>query len=140
MPLSKTARHCLGLIGMLAACETLGLPDPLPAGAEPFAAPAEFRTWWTRTEECSARAGDMSHIEWYVVPGVHTIETSDGPKVGVWSHSTAGVRIVLAGDYANSELVVRHEMLHALLDQEGHPSEYFVERCKLTWESWEGAE
>jgi hypothetical protein len=74
------------------------------------------------------------------VPGAHTIETSAGPKVGVWSHSSAGVRIVVAGDYVASELVIRHEMLHALLDQEGHPPEYFESRCHLTWESWEQAE
>ena len=140
MPLSKIACGCLGLLGMLAACETLGPPDPLPANAQPFAAPVEFRTWWARTEECSGRAGDLSRVDWFVVPGAHTVETSDGPKVGVWSHSSAGVRIVLAGDYVGSELVVRHEMLHALLDREGHPREYFEERCHLTWESWEQAE
>jgi hypothetical protein len=32
--------------------------------------------------------------------------------------------------------VVRHEMLHALLGRQGHPSEYFVTRCGLTWASW----
>ena len=139
MPLSRIACCRLGLIGMLAACETLGPPDPLPVGAEPFVAPAEFRTWWTRTEECSGRTGSLSRIEWYVVPGAHTVETHDGPKVGAWSHSAAGVRIVLAGDYAGNELVVRHEMLHALLDRVGHPPEYFEARCQLTWESWPGA-
>lgn len=34
--------------------------------------------------------------------------------------------------------VVRHEMLHALLDRGDHPPEYFVSRCGLTWESWDG--
>jgi hypothetical protein len=140
VPLSRLACCLLGLIGMLAACETLGPPEPLPAGAEPFAAPSDFGIWWARTEACSGRSGDMSGIEWYVVPGAHTVETSLGPKVGVWSHSAAGMRIVLAGDYVGSELVVRHEMLHALLDREGHPSEYFVARCQLTWESWQGAD
>lgn len=136
MPFPKTTFYCLGLLGALAACETLGPPDPLPANAQRLSAPPEFASWWSATEACSGRAGDLSHIEWYVVPGAHTIETSNGPKVGVWSHSSAGVRIVLAGDYAANELVVRHEMLHALLDREGHPAEYFQQRCRLTWESW----
>jgi hypothetical protein len=140
VPLSRTAGCLLGAISLLAACETLGPPAPLPAGAELFAPPPDFRTWWARTEACSGQSGEMSRIEWYVVPGAHTVETSLGPKVGLWSHSSAGVRIILAGDYVGSELVVRHEMLHALLDREGHPSEYFVARCHLTWETWQDAD
>jgi hypothetical protein len=27
-------------------------------------------------------------------------------------------------------------MLHALLDREGHPTEYFQTKCGLTWDSW----
>jgi hypothetical protein len=30
-------------------------------------------------------------------------------------------------------------MLHALLDQGGHPPEYFEVRCQLTWDGWERA-
>jgi len=46
---------------------------------------------------------------------------------------------VIAGNYAEHEMVVRHEMLHALLQREGHPTDYFVNRCHLTWESWSAA-
>jgi hypothetical protein len=35
-------------------------------------------------------------------------------------------------------MVIRHEMLHSLIGQSGHPAEYFVERCGLTWETWSG--
>ena len=97
-----------------------------------------YQEWWARTEACSGRSGRLGPIEWYMVPDVSEFMTSQGEKVGLWSHSSAGVRIVIAGDYLENELVIRHEMLHALLDQEGHPQEYFVDKCHLTWESWQG--
>lgn len=136
MPHSKNAIFFLGILGLLAACETLGPPDPLPANAERLVVPAEFETWWHATESCSGLSGNMDRISWYVVPDTGLLSTPNGPKVAVWSHSSAGVRIVLAGDYAGNELVVRHEMLHALLDREGHPAEYFETRCRLTWGTW----
>jgi hypothetical protein len=101
--------------------------------------PPYYREWWARTAACSGLAGDFTAVEWYVVPGAPVFETEDGPKVGLWTHSSAGQRIVVAGEYAGHELVVRHEMLHALLDRGGHPPEYFRERCRLTWETWAGA-
>ena len=54
----------------------------------------------------------------------------------MWSRRKADVLIVVAGVFADSEMVVRHEMLHALLDQTGHPDGYFVDKCHLTWQSW----
>ena len=56
----------------------------------------------------------------------------------MWERDQQGARIVLAGNYENSEMAVRHEMLHHLLDRTGHPPEYFIDRCHLTWESWAG--
>ncbi len=44
--------------------------------------------------------------------------------------------IVLAGNFANDELVVRHEMLHALIGKDGHPASLFISACHLTWDSW----
>ncbi len=129
---------CLTLLGTLAACEAaLGPADPLPPTAQLVATtPDIYREWWSRTEACSGRTGDFTKIEWYIVPNVTTFNTDVGQKVGLWTHSNEGVRIIIAGDYSNNELVVRHEMLHALLDREGHPREYFQDRCGLTWDSW----
>jgi hypothetical protein len=114
----------------------LGPPNALPENAQQVIAPAEYQAWWAATEVCSGRSGDIEDIEWYIVPDAATFETKNGEKVGLWSHSSEGVRIVIAGNFADSELVVRHEMLHALLDREGHPSEYFEARCHLTWATW----
>ena len=136
----KPALLSLSLLGTLAACEMLGPPGELPANAQLMIAPEQYRDWWEATEACSGREGDFDAIEWYVVPGVETFETEAGPKVGLWSHSSEGMRVVVADGYAENELVVRHEMLHALLNRGGHPEEYFNTRCNLTWDSWSSSE
>jgi hypothetical protein len=110
--------------------------EGLPAGAVPFVAPASYQAWFERTRECAGLNGRYGEIEWYVVPEVGTFATEAGPKVGMWEKSGRMARIILAGRYTEHEMVVRHEMLHHLLDREGHPPEYFVDRCRLTWESW----
>jgi len=137
MPKIPMPMYCLALLATLAACEALGPADPLPPSAQLVSAPPElYREWWAKTEACSGRSGDFARVEWYVVPNVQTFQTAAGVKVGLWTHSSSGVRIIIAGNYAETELVVRHEILHALLDREGHPREYFQTRCALTWDSW----
>jgi hypothetical protein len=123
---------------VLAACEMLAPMSDFPATAVPMAPPAAYATWWQRTEGCAQRTGSFTRIRWYVVPGVMTFPTREGPKVGLWSRIGSEVRIAVAQGYLDNELVVRHEMLHALLDREGHPSLYFEQRCHLTWETWQG--
>jgi hypothetical protein len=136
MPKSALPLYCLGLLGTLAACEMLAPPSPLPATATVMTPPEQYHTWWAATEACSGLTGDFNAIQWYVVPDSLTFTTESGEKVGLWSESSAGTRIILAGAYADHELVVRHEMLHALLDREGHPPQYFQTKCGLTWEAW----
>lgn len=122
-------RRLVLLLPLLAGCELL--TAPLPPGAERFAPPAVYRQWWDLTRTCSGRTGDFSRVTWYRVPGAVEIPLGDGTQVnGYWD--SAGNRIVLA---ASSELegdLVRHEMLHALLRQEGHPRADFIGRCAGT--------
>ena len=139
MPLLSRTRAIWSIAAVaatLTGCNLLDPADPLPANAAMFSPPAEYEVWWQRTEACSQLHGDVRRIEWFVVPNATQFDTPDGPKVGLWIHQTGGVRIVVAGSYQDNELVVRHEMLHALLDREGHPPEYFQDRCHLTWETW----
>jgi hypothetical protein len=105
-----------------------------------MAAPAEYATWYARTETCAELRGALEGIEWYVVPDVATFETSIGEKVGLWERVGNVSRITIAGDYVGNEMVVRHEMLHDILERTGHPPEYFVTRCHLTWDSWDAGE
>jgi hypothetical protein len=113
-------------------------PTPvLPDGAVAFTAPTTYLTWWDRTSQCSELSGSMAKVEWYVVPDVATFPTEQGEKVGIRVKSGDRIQIVLAGQYQMHEMVVRHEMLHALLREPGHPEVYFTERCRLTWATWQ---
>ena len=136
----KTARSRLAaaaaIIAMACAPGPVG-PGSQPEGAVPFEPPAEYLAWWQRTETCSGQSGALARIDWYTVPGVRLIETEIGQKVGLWQRDNGRTSITLAGDFVENELVVSHEMLHELLAREGHPEEYFVDRCGLTWESWQ---
>jgi hypothetical protein len=125
--------------GLASGCAALAPSEPvLPAGSVEISATVLYQEWQLKTEACSGLAGDFSTIKFYVVPGVETFPTGAGSKVGEWTFDGVTNRIVIAGNYANSEMVVRHELLHSLLQREGHPAEYFVNRCHLTWESWDG--
>jgi hypothetical protein len=90
---------CLGLLVSIAACEALAPSAPLPENAQLMSAPPQFMEWWQKTEECSGLRGDPSQIEWYVVPNVSVFSTGDGEKVGLWTRSSEGTRIILAGNY-----------------------------------------
>ena len=130
--ISATALGFLGEVGATA------LDAPLPADAVAFIPPAIYRVWWARTEACSQLHGRLGSIRWYSLPNKATFMTPAGERVATWSHGGAGTRIVVAGGYLTDELVVRHEMLHALLDRGSHPPAHFIDRCHLTWQSWGG--
>jgi len=125
-----------GFVILLGACGAGEPAAPLPENAVAFVAPPMFADWWERTESCSGRRGDPAEIDWFVVPGADEFTTDRGPKVADWSQGRAGNRITVAGSFVNDELVVRHEMLHVLLDDAGHPEDYFIDKCHLTWQSW----
>jgi hypothetical protein len=105
-----------------------------PQGDEPIDPPSQYRTWWARTEACSGRQGNFDRIKWYVVPG-HGFKCPGGTCAGHWNSDHD---IFIAGDWTNTEMVVRHEMLHDLLGQSGHPDPPFGKGCGLTWAAWSG--
>ena len=112
-------------LATLAGCE---LPtEPFPSGAVPFEPPQAYATWWQLTSACSGVSGDFSAIRWFVVPGAQTIPVRGREYHGAWYRD--GNRIVLAEGAQQSGPLVRHEMLHALIDRGGHPREYYRSRC-----------
>jgi len=108
----------------------------LPVGAQQIAAPAVYAEWYGRTESCSGAAGDFSKVKFFVVPNARSFQSEFGETVALWRKVGAEQYIIVSGEYQQHEMVLRHEMLHALLVREGHPAEYFVARCRLTWETW----
>jgi len=135
--LGRFGGSLLAFAGILVGGCTYEPTPALPDGAVSFEAPTAYVTWWDRTSECSGISGDMARVEWYVVPDVATFPTEQGEKVGIRVRTGDRIQIVLAGQYQLHEMVVRHEMLHALLREPGHPDEYFTERCRLTWATWQ---
>ena len=128
MSRSRRARGTL-LLFLLGACGEPTAPA-YPAAARPLAhRPIQYATWWSMTEACSGLQGNLDAVSWYAVPedtlGGFALDGSEYD--GYWVR--AGDRIYLASNAVNRGSVVRHEMLHALLQNGGHPVEYFVTRC-----------
>ena len=120
-------RRLILALPLLAACETSVGPR-LPTNAEPFTPPAIYREWWALTEACSGLQGDFTRIAWFRVPGAESIPLADGTLVnGRWDRVSN--RIVLAGQSERFGDLVRHEMLHALLQAGGHTRDAFIGRC-----------
>jgi hypothetical protein len=113
-------------VGGALACHDFVDP-PLPAGAEAFEAPAEYELWWQLTQACANRTAPMSRVSWYVVRGARMI--NDGGKMVSAYWSAGSNRIVLTEEAAKSGPVVRHEMLHSLLQGGGHSRTAFLDDC-----------
>jgi len=110
--------------------------EPL-RGAERMPTGLLYSVWYHDVAQC-AQLPELGYydIEWYVIPDVLSFKTSIGEKVGLWERNGKYSRITIAGAYAYDEMVVKHEMLHHLLNVGGHPPLYFEDRCQLTWKTW----
>jgi hypothetical protein len=104
------------------------------AGEQPMEPPAVYREWWAKTQACSGLSGEFERIQWQVVPG-RSFECKSGQCVGHWH---PGHQIFIAEEWLHNEMVVRHEMLHDLLNGGGHPNPPFGQGCPLTWATWPG--
>ena len=108
-----------------AACG-LEVTSDFPPTAVQFAAPQMFRAWWQIVEGCSAKRRPFDAVSWYQVrPGELTIRGATA--AGAWF--VDGNRIVLTDWALRAGALVRHEMLHALLETGGHPGEFFQGKC-----------
>jgi hypothetical protein len=115
----------------LAACGGDRLVDPpLPPDAELFAPPGVYSTWWNMTQACSGLTGSLGAVTWYKTSQVlHDVGTGD-VIIGYW---TAGSnRIVMLTSAMLDGGAVRHEMLHSLIGQGGHPRSQFLGKCAGT--------
>jgi hypothetical protein len=99
----------------------------LPRAAGAPLAPVER----AKTEACSGRTADMSLVTFYAVDAPNGAIDLGGPVAHGWWVRT-GNRIYLPANALGEEWLVRHEMLHALLQRGSHPSRAFVESCHLS--------
>ena len=116
-------------VSVLTACDRLVDP-PLPVDAQQFSPPAVYSTWWDMTRACSGLPGPLGAVTWFV-----SDEVLHDPKTGetltaYWS--AASNRIVINSLYVLEGSLVRHEMLHALIRNGGHPRRQFLGNCAGT--------
>jgi len=127
----RSTPRLLWAAGLLLALTGCGFD---PEGDVPLDPPAIYREWFAKTEACSGRTGNFDRLRWSVIEG-YSFPCSSGQCAGHWRTNH---HIFLAGDWVMDEMVVRHEMLHDLLERTGHPDPPFGVGCPLTWASWNG--
>ena len=126
------------LAGSLQLTSLAGCAVPRAAGAP--LAPVErawevptlelYTEWWRETEECAGRTGDMGKVTFYAVDAPNgAIDLSGTVAHGWWVRR--GNRVYLPANGLAEEWLVRHEMLHALLQRGSHPTKKFVQACHL---------
>lgn len=96
-----------------------------------------YQEWWNKTEACSGLKGDMSQVTFYAVDSPSgAISLGNEAAHGWWIRN--GNRIYLPANALAEEWLVRHEMLHALLQRGTHPTAQFVADCHLaTHQVWQ---
>jgi hypothetical protein len=116
------------LFGAVSSCSSAEIsgPPPLPTGAQTLAVRAQYRTWWDDTQQCSGMRASLSRIAWFVVPDENFIYRGKAFD-GYWWANVHWV--VLASPFVDDPGIVRHEMLHDLLNRGDHPKEYFQQKC-----------
>jgi hypothetical protein len=108
----------------ICGCDVTGLPH----GAQRFSPPAQYRAWWALTEACSGVRGNFNAVTWYTVPNTNTFSLEGEAVNGAW-YGGHDNRIVLGDSAEFVGSLVRHEMLHALLQVSGHPRQQFLGNC-----------
>jgi hypothetical protein len=103
-----------------------GVTGP-PPGAVPFVPSVQFRLWWTLTEACSGRSGDFDAVKWYVLPQQSSFALEGQGVNAAWYGD--GNAIVFGFGQQYYPNLVRHEMLHALLQSGTHPRDEFLGKC-----------
>ncbi len=104
----------------------LDVHSDFPATAVPFATPQLFRAWWQVVEECSEKSRPLDAVRFYQVERGELAIRGE-TAAGAWFVS--GNRIVLVSWASREGALVRHEMLHAILETGSHPAEYFRGKC-----------
>jgi hypothetical protein len=92
-----------------------------------YTPPPEYASWWQLTERCSGREGEFRNVRWLVVPDSTYFDVEGETVQGAYYPD--GDRIVLAHGWMKNGQLVRHEMLHALLNVPGHPRDEFLGAC-----------
>ena len=94
-------------------------PFAPPENAYAIAAPAEYAQAWQAVQRCAGRSGRFERIRWYAVRD-RAIPCPSGQCSGVW-YPPHDIYVTEEYVHEPSYFVVRHEMLHDLLQVPDHP-------------------
>lgn len=138
----------LTAITLLLSCHTSGpaIVPPEPGGsATPALPPATqmdfppmniYYEWWQQVEACAELPGDMTRIRWTVANRSYLALVSDSTHLLLAMYRPKEQQILIGLVWVADPNVIRHEMLHAILDQHGllkdddqHPEQYFIHDC-----------
>lgn len=89
-----------------------------------------YQEWWDKTVACSGKQGKMTDVAFYAVDAPAGAIELKGELAHAW-WVREGNRIYLPASALGEEWLVRHEMLHALLQKGSHPASIFVESCHV---------
>lgn len=84
--------------------------------------PAAWATWYAQAEECAGIRGRFDRVRWFTVEEIRN--AADGTASGFRGMACADDVYLTS----TAEDLVRHELLHHILDRPGHPAEFFP-RC-----------
>lgn len=99
-------------------------PFDVNAGTVRMVPLSQYHGWWAEVEDCSDTTGDFDRVDWY-----RTRSFTAGPDiVGQWSPPhTITIRL----GYEYDETVVKHEILHDLLEGDRFHDEPAWQICDL---------
>jgi hypothetical protein len=117
------------LIPTMSGCDLIVEPHnprtvPPIDGAVLFIPPPRYQTLWQELLTCSGLSGSLGEITWFKADAVVVGGTT---YVGFWWERWN--RIVLRADMVDNDRLVKHEMMHALLQDGAHPAQYFNGAC-----------
>lgn len=100
------------LLGLILAPVGASCSDALPV--DDFRMPVEeppplYRSLWADVEACSGLTAPFEAVDWYLTPAF----PEDGAILGQWNDRG---EIILRWDTRFSRVVVKHEILHELLE------------------------
>lgn len=118
---------------MVAGLATLACTRSIPPEsiARPVARPDSAAAWWQALETCAGKSGDLAAVTWLGVTGYVVVIDGLGYD-GFWLKDR---NAVVFGEERLSNAnraghLIRHELLHALLQRSDHPTEFFGRKCR----------
>lgn len=117
------AAQILCLAALAGSCELWPDGEFPPGGAERIAERPEYVLWWKLVEDCAGRRRRMN-VQWYSTNG-ELIQSGDALAAGLFRPYPDRIALIDPSDGP----VARHEMLHAILERDGHPLDFFAARC-----------